>query len=1097
MSSPVVGQARLVINPQYGDIRGPLKKEFDKGSQQFKQHGQDAGKGFTSGFGARVKDTEKVAEDTGRRGGIRFVSGFTSRIGPRAFSASTGVLTSSLSGVAGAATASGLALAGAATAGVAAGTALGIKTAASMEQASVAFETLLGSAGKSKAFLGDLSKFAAATPFTFPGLVDASRQLIGVGQSASSVIPTLTAWGDTAGALGLSQDQFSHSMLALTQAMGNGKLQAGDLLQITQAGIPIWSILAKALGKPVSEVRKMSEEGKLLTADVLPKLEKQMGKDYGGAMAKQSKTLTGIWSTFTDTLSMGLATAVTPLIPALKTGLTGAIGVVGGALGALPRLGAKVGPVFREIKGDVSAFIAAFKAGDGDITSSGFAGKMEAIGLKTRTAFDFIKKSWHDVVTGFQGGSGSDAVGKLGGVFVSVGSAVRTGLTWIQKTPDALRAVGSAADKYVVPSLRNLGDFVAQSVIPSIRNLAGFFSVLLPAVKPVAIIVGITLVTAFRVLSILLANVIGPAIRGVTGFLSAHRTIVTSVAITIGTLIAVTKAYQLGVAAVMLVQRLFTAGMLIAKGAVLSMRVAVFLLNSAFLANPIGIVVLALVALAAGFVYAYKHSETFRNIVQTAWLVIRTAAQVAWDSYLKPVFGFIVKAVQIVGKEWTQAGHTFGTIWDGIKGAFRIGVTFALGYIDKILEGFQGMLSAAGHLPGPLGAPFKKAAGAIQEARDKIKGLQDGINATHGKTVGVGVKITAMDAAGGAVKGSIFTGAAAAGHAIGFADGGFVKGPWRGPRADNVLARLNPKEFVVQAPAAEAIERRNPGFLAGVVNRFHELDIGGDPSGAWIGGSGKSGIPGRALGGWISRLPGLAMGGVVGAVQRWLPSVDPRPYIWGGVGPGGYDCSGLVGEVYNRLLGLRSFVRRFTTANESSFFKPGKGTFTVGINPGQHTAGNIGGLAFEAASTKSGIHVGSSAQPVTRFQRVMYLPELGNNFVAAGGGNPPDPLNARALSRIAAAVAPYAMAGVLHDIGFTVRDTGGRWPSGTLAYNGTGSDEYVYRSSQAGASGMNLTLHVDARGAHDPAAVEAAVERGGARLLAELARMMAQDPGVN
>lgn len=228
---------------------------------------------------------------------------------------------------------------GVATAGIiglgAAALATGVKTAASLEQAQISYNTLLGSTDKAKAHLADLQKFAAATPFELPGLIQADRLLIGAGESADKTLKSLTAWGDASGALGQTQDQFSRTMLAVSQAMGAGKLQAGDLLQITEAGIPVWKLLSEALGKPEAEVRKLSQAGKLLTADVLPKLEKQMEKDYGGSMAKQSQTLNGLWSTFMDTMNMGLANALQPLIPILKDALPGAANALGVALRVL------------------------------------------------------------------------------------------------------------------------------------------------------------------------------------------------------------------------------------------------------------------------------------------------------------------------------------------------------------------------------------------------------------------------------------------------------------------------------------------------------------------------------------------------------------------------------------------------------------------------------------------------------------------------------------------------------------------------------------------------------------------------------------------
>jgi tape measure domain-containing protein len=214
-----------------------------------------------------------------------------------------------------------------------AGVAMGIKTAAANQQSMISFETLLGSQRKAKAFMADLTSFASKTPFEMPGLVDAARQIIGVGGSAKSVIPTLTAWGDASGALGLSQEQFSRAMLARNQSMAKGKVQAEELMQITEAGIPVYPLLAKAMGKTVPELQAMGQKGQLLAKDVFPALEKQMHKDYGGSMAKQSTTLTGLWSTFTDTLSQGLAKAVGPLIPSLQRAMPVAINATSKALG--------------------------------------------------------------------------------------------------------------------------------------------------------------------------------------------------------------------------------------------------------------------------------------------------------------------------------------------------------------------------------------------------------------------------------------------------------------------------------------------------------------------------------------------------------------------------------------------------------------------------------------------------------------------------------------------------------------------------------------------------------------------------------------------
>lgn len=203
--------------------------------------------------------------------------------------------------------------------------AVGIQFNSMKEQAEVAFTTLLGSGEAARGMLADLQKFAASTPFELPGLIDNARQLLGVGVAADQVIPTLTALGNTAGALGINQDAFNRILLATTQAMGKGKLQGEELMQMVENGIPVWQLLSKALGKPVEELQKLSSDGKLLSNEVLPLLFDQMQKDYGGAMVAQSKTLVGTWSSLKDNAKNLAGIGFKPLFEEAKN-VVGALG---------------------------------------------------------------------------------------------------------------------------------------------------------------------------------------------------------------------------------------------------------------------------------------------------------------------------------------------------------------------------------------------------------------------------------------------------------------------------------------------------------------------------------------------------------------------------------------------------------------------------------------------------------------------------------------------------------------------------------------------------------------------------------------------------
>lgn len=88
-----------------------------------------------------------------------------------------------------------------------------------------------------------------------------------------------------------------------------------------------------------------------------------------------------------------------------------------------------------------------------------------------------------------------------------------------------------------------------------------------------------------------------------------------------------------------------------------------WLLNAALTANPIGLVVVAIGALIAIFVIAWKHSETFRNIVIGTWNGIKAAA-LAVGSWFRDTLWPWLKGVG------DKIGDMFRKIPGAIKSAF-------------------------------------------------------------------------------------------------------------------------------------------------------------------------------------------------------------------------------------------------------------------------------------------------------------------------------------------------------------------------------------------------------------------------------------------
>lgn len=185
-------------------------------------------------------------------------------------------------------------------AGLAAAGIASIKLAADLEQSRVAFTTLLGSAEKADAFLKDLAKFAASTPFEFVGLQDSARRLLAFGFAAQDIIPLMNGIGNAVAGLGGGKEQIDRVTLALGQMQAKGKVSAEEMNQLAELGIPAWRFIASAIGVSIPEAMKRAEKGAIDSTTAINALINGMNEKFPGMMEKQSKTINGVFSNLVD-----------------------------------------------------------------------------------------------------------------------------------------------------------------------------------------------------------------------------------------------------------------------------------------------------------------------------------------------------------------------------------------------------------------------------------------------------------------------------------------------------------------------------------------------------------------------------------------------------------------------------------------------------------------------------------------------------------------------------------------------------------------------------------------------------------------------------
>lgn len=178
------------------------------------------------------------------------------------------------------------------------------------------------------------------------------------------------------------------------------------------------------------------------------------------------------------------------------------------------------------------------------------------------------------------------------------------------------------------------------------------------------------------------------ALASASDWAGRHTTTVKVLAVVIGTLAAVVLTAGIAIKTYELATK-------VARAATLLWQGAMWLLNAAFLANPIVGVTLLIVAIGAAVVLAYRKFDTFRAIVNGAWGVLKSGFN--WIKSNWPLLLAILTG-------------PFGLAVFGIVKHFDAIVSFAKGVPGRIKDGI-------GKVTGTL----------VSVGEDLVKGMIDGL----------------------------------------------------------------------------------------------------------------------------------------------------------------------------------------------------------------------------------------------------------------------------------------------------------------------------------------------------------------------------------
>ena len=135
---------------------------------------------------------------------------------------------------------------------------------AQLENSTVAFQTLfeneqtaMGAVSidvkratdQAQTMVSSIQNFANITPFRFPELVESARRMRAFGFETEEILPNLQSIGDAVAALGGEDDKLNRITYALGQMKQSGRVYQNDMMQLANAGIAGYDLLARAVIK--------------------------------------------------------------------------------------------------------------------------------------------------------------------------------------------------------------------------------------------------------------------------------------------------------------------------------------------------------------------------------------------------------------------------------------------------------------------------------------------------------------------------------------------------------------------------------------------------------------------------------------------------------------------------------------------------------------------------------------------------------------------------------------------------------------------------------------------------------------------------------
>jgi tape measure domain-containing protein len=192
-----------------------------------------------------------------------------------------------------------------------------------------------------------IREMAVQTPFTVETLGSALAMSQAYGFTTEQAQRMVLAVGDTDAALGAQGLTMHRVIRALGQMQTRQRVASQEMLQMTEAGVPAWEVLADAMGVSTAELQRMVTAGLVPAGPAIDAIVTALEDEFGGAMEAQSRTMGGLRTAFSELIQLFAADVTLPLFERMRDSMAGIVDLLSSPAfqEATARLGAAIGRV--------------------------------------------------------------------------------------------------------------------------------------------------------------------------------------------------------------------------------------------------------------------------------------------------------------------------------------------------------------------------------------------------------------------------------------------------------------------------------------------------------------------------------------------------------------------------------------------------------------------------------------------------------------------------------------------------------------------------------------------------------------------------------